>query len=373
MSYNSTEEEFLVAYSANAPHGAAGTIWEIYAQVVTANGELSGTPRQVSDLSTAAVPARNPALAWNSLSNDYYCVWEGTNQDITLTINEVEIIGQRLDVDGNPIGGTARRISEMGPHLNTDYRPWTPDIAFNTVTADYLVVWSGTDSLPNDREIYGQIITRAGLRVGGEMQISDMGHPGEFAVLFAAHDPRVTHEPINNDYLVTWSSAHDAGGIVPDEREIFVRELSGAGLDARVQTRISDLGPDGDRDFDAVTPAVAASDEGEFLIVFHGNDDRAPLDENRAAVFGQGYVAGPPTSGEAEVHGIDIERQANGDIRLTWTATPGATCEVHQSDDLASWSLLATRTALEGGNELFIDSGLSGGTQRYYRIVIPAN
>ena len=52
--------------------------------------------------------------------------------------------------------------------------------------------------------------------------------------------------------------------------------------------RISDMGPDGNTNFDAQDPAVAYnSTNNEYLVVWRGDDDTAPLVDNELEIFGQ--------------------------------------------------------------------------------------
>jgi hypothetical protein len=85
----------------------------------------------------------------------------------------------------------------------------------------------------------------------------------------------VAYNSTDDEYLVVWN-----GAINSSEFEIFgqrVNAATGAQLGAN-DFRISDTGPDGDAAFDTSFPAVAYNSiDNEYLVVWGGRDDRAPL------------------------------------------------------------------------------------------------
>ncbi|MHC4948204.1 MAG: hypothetical protein ACYTG1_08075, partial [Planctomycetota bacterium] len=136
----------------------------------------------------------------------------------------------------------------------------------------------------------------AGSEIGpNDFRISSMGFmndPGADAI-----DPAVAYNPVNDEFLVVWS-ADDA---VNDELEIYGQRIDAA-TGAELGTddfRISDMGPDGNTDFDARTPAVVYNPTAhEYLVVWSGDD--ATNDE--LEIFVQRLDA---TTG-AEVGGNDL-------------------------------------------------------------------
>jgi hypothetical protein len=77
---------------------------------------------------------------------------------------------------------------------------------------------------------------------------------------------------------------------VVNESEIFGQRLNAA-TGAEIGTndfRLSDMGPDGDIFYAAHTPAVAYNPtNSEYLVVWAGDDDTAPLVVNEYEIFGQ--------------------------------------------------------------------------------------
>src|SRR5689334_20548197 len=65
-----------------------------------------------------------------------------------------------------------------------------PDVAYGSVSANYLVVW--TDY--NVTKVFGRLVTNGGVVSGNAFVIS------EFGALF----PAVAYNATNNEFLVTW-------------------------------------------------------------------------------------------------------------------------------------------------------------------------
>src|SRR5262249_42575623 len=74
-----------------------------------------------------------------------------------------------------------------------------------------------------------------------------------------------------------------------DEVEIFGQRLSPAGGEGGANDfRISDMGPDGFNDFQAFSPAVAYNGRAnEYLVVWTGDDNTGTLEQGEVEVFGQ--------------------------------------------------------------------------------------
>ena len=102
IAYNSTENQFLLVWSGSAP-GLDGQDWEIYGLRLDGNsGVPIGTRFRISNQGPEGkhrYHTRNPSLAYNSLENEYFVVWQGVNSL------------------SNPFGGT-QILSIYGQRLN---------------------------------------------------------------------------------------------------------------------------------------------------------------------------------------------------------------------------------------------------------------
>jgi hypothetical protein len=142
-----------------------------------------------------------------------------------------------------------------------------------------------------ENEIWGQRVDGAtGAQTGtNDFRLSDMGPDGNGD--YDAFSPVVAYNSTGNEYLVVWWGDDDTGDLVEGENEIFGQRLDGATGDAVGDNdfRLSDMGPDGDPDYDAEHPAVAygSADDG-FLVVWRGDDNRDGMVDSEFEIFGQG-------------------------------------------------------------------------------------
>ena len=120
-----------------------------------------------------------------------------------------------------------------------------------------------------------------------DFRISDMGGDGNAS--YDAHEPSVAYNATNNLYLVVWEGDDDTAPQVDEETEVFFQVVAGAtGAEVGPDERISDMGTDGDIASDATEPNVAwNSTDNEFLVVWRGDEDVAPLIDGENEIFGQ--------------------------------------------------------------------------------------
>lgn len=278
--YNSTNNEYLVVWRGEDDVGVlVDDEFEIFGQRIDAatGAEVGPNDFRISDmngLGNTGGNAQRPAVAYNSANNEYLVVWQGHEANPPLALGEWEIFGQRLAADGAEVGFNDFRISDAGPDGNTSYEAMHPDVAYNSINNEYLVVWKADDGVDNEYEIHGQRIDgRTGAELGAnDFRISDMGPDGNTG--FKAEYPSVAHAAAGNVYLVVWNGDDDTASS-PDENEVFGQLLDGAaGTEVGVNDfRISHIGPDGERFRGAFYPSVACNaDAGEFLVAYQGND-----------------------------------------------------------------------------------------------------
>ena len=312
------------------------SVWSVSADTNALTPDISSDEFRITHMGPDGdmdYDANNPAMAWNSTDNEYLLVWESDNNidfgSGELADGEFEIYGQRLDADGNKIGAEFR-ISDMGPDGDPNYDALNPAVAWNGTTNEYLVVWEGDnnsidlrlDELKEDRfevdvqildpqgrridleldgleddefEIYGQIIDAQGNEIGtNDFRISSMGPDGDRA--YGAHNPDVIWIDTGilglSAYHVVWAgsdnSIYDGVELAAGEFEIFGQKVNVYGIKiGPTGFRISDMGPDGDPNYDALGPAlVLNTTDDEYMVVWSGDDDIATGDDE-FEIFGQ--------------------------------------------------------------------------------------
>jgi hypothetical protein len=238
-------------------------------------------------LGSVAAADFTPSTAWNDQDDQYLVVW-ASDDDVE---GEFEIFGQLLDGDGRSIGSDFR-ISDTGADGDSEHDALNPAVTWNG--QEYLVVWDG-DEADGELEIFGQRINAAGVEVGSnDFQITQTGIPGDVTV--GAFRPAIAWNETNSQYLLVWHGDTNVQvgnrALVDGEFEIFGQRLSADAALAGNTFLISDMGSDGDRNFDAFDPAVAwNSDANRYLVVWHGDDNsdfgRGPLANDEFEIFGQ--------------------------------------------------------------------------------------
>lgn len=305
VAYNATAKEFFVVWQGNTETAtlSKGEI-EIFGQRLNAtSGALVGDIVRISNVGPDGVgshDAGQPDVVYNSTNNEYFVVWSGD----PILNGEFEISGQRMSATGQQIGDDIR-LSDMGLEGDINFAAVAPAVAFNSVNNDYLVVWTGDDGVDGEMEIYGQRVSAAGTEIGSDVRFSDMGPDGN--IEFAASDPDVAHNSVNNEYVVVWRGDDDTLPFVNGENEVFVQRVNGAtGAEIGTDFPISDMGTEGSDSYDAFTPRITFnSTNNEFFIVWVADDKNGTQINDEVEVFGQRL------SGAA---GLEV---GNNDMRLS--------------------------------------------------------
>jgi len=339
--------------------------------------------------------AREADIAYNSTNNEYLLVWEGTDQRAGVAAGEAEIYAQRVNADtGAPVGEMAIRVSFMGSPNMAVYDARTPVVTYNPAHNEYLVVWYGDDNrgplVEGEFEIFGQRINAAtGALVGTlNFRISDMGPDG--VRNYDAIDPAISYNARDDLYLVVWRG-EDGTNLSPNGQfEIYGQLLNGA-TGAEVGSNdfpISSMGPLDDPNYDAFSPRLSYNaTNNEFLVVWYGDDDTAPLVNDEFEVFAQRVAAdtGSLLGGSAT---RVSDAGANGDILrearrpdVTWNRDTNEYLVVWSADDTNGGRLdeefeiygqLLTATAAQTGENDFLISNMGGAAETVFDAFQPA-
>jgi Ca2+-binding RTX toxin-like protein len=231
---------------------------------------------------------------------------------------ETEAFGQRLTAAGAEIGANDFRISDMGPEGNGSFDAVGAKVAYNLQASEYLIVWDGDDNtgalVDDEREIFGQRVSASGSEVGtNDFRISDLGGP-DGSSAFGAFEPNLAYNSQASEYAVVWWGDDNTAPLVDNEYEIFGQRLSASGAEVGANDfRISDMGPDGSPVFSAFEPNLAYNSQAnDYLVVWYGDDNTAPLVDTESEVFGQQLL----TSGvEAGANDFRISQMGpDGDV-----------------------------------------------------------
>ena len=185
------------------PRGAFGARFIPIPGWLRAAGVPVGPPVQVSQMvdpiNTHILDAFNSAVVYNPTAGEYLVVWEGDDMDEGRVDEEFEIFGQRLSATAAEIGTDDFRISSMGPNGSTFYDAREPDVVYNPVDDEYLVVWNADNDVPphadQEFEVYVQrLVGATGAEIGeDDRRITSLGPPGNDNFLVTA--PMVARMP----------------------------------------------------------------------------------------------------------------------------------------------------------------------------------
>lgn len=267
--YNAHDKQYLVVWYGDTA-GTGNDVIEVFGQRLDGETGLPIGERLVISQADA-YPALAPKVTYNATHNEYLVAWIGTGP----ADSGYEVYARHLDAaTGQKLGASEFRVSEMGPDNLNGYPALGVDLVFNPVSAEYLVVWSGIHSKPNNMalgevEIYGQRLQPDGSRFGPlGFRMSYMGETGD-ADYIAGH-PSVAFNSRDNQYLVVWTGEDNSGGLVDGEYEIWGGRIRpGPDYVQITNLRLSQTGGQGDTAWSALDPDVSYdSDSNEYLIVW---------------------------------------------------------------------------------------------------------
>lgn len=280
---------------------------DIHGRAVTRAGAIQGDARDLTKLNPATLPvppavvASDPAVAFQPETGHAMLVWSDDRPgqggpeihaaDVTTTLSNAF-------VSPGPI-----RVSDMGGDT-TGYAALDPDIAYDPAAKEFLIVWRGDDNtaplVNNEDEIFGQRVrivadpmappNRLFQEVGEDTRISDAGPDGNTS--YHARNPVVAHDAGSGTFLVAWEGLDGDTPVPAEAQEIYGRRAAfsaptGVSL-VGDDTRYSDMGPDGDPNYQAQNPAVVANPVSqEFLVAWDGDDDTGSLANNEEEAFVQ--------------------------------------------------------------------------------------
>jgi hypothetical protein len=169
VAWNSQLDQYLVSWAAddNTPPLVRGE-FEVYAQLVGADGSLIGNRIRVSHMGTDGdqnFDAFRARVVYNPNANQYFLTWHGDDNTPPLVDNEYETYGQVLAADGSKVGTDQFRISQTHITGNPKYSSNRPTVDYNSQTCDYMTVWNDGNAANNpdgevqEAEVFGSRVS----------------------------------------------------------------------------------------------------------------------------------------------------------------------------------------------------------------------
>ncbi len=186
--YDPEHGRFLVVWHQTYSGGHAR---EIYGQLVLANGKKFGPPIVVASRNTDTV---NPAVVYSKTSHEYLVVFM---YDVTGDGRKYDLLGQFVTPNGDLVGGAFTVLSVE----NVSY--WSPRLAWSSQRDEFLLVFGAVHQDTQMPFNIGMIVIGAdGTFLYGTTWGSDSEVPT---------NPDVVFDGVNNQYLIVWSALNSSG------------------------------------------------------------------------------------------------------------------------------------------------------------------
>lgn len=232
VAYDPVNRQYLVVWTEDV--NGDGSNWDIYGAFVPENFvSQTITPFAINQFTTSQW---NPQVVYASGPQEYFVVW--TNTYATGT-PPAYISGRRIRANGTFPSATVDLTI-----FDTVENRTNPDIVYNTIRDEYLVVW---EKVGTERDIYGLRLTSAGANIGTEFGIA--GWPG------FEERPSIAYCDIPDQYLVAWQALQSGG-----EYAIYGRVVSGDGVPGQVGAIYHSV-------VDGTEPSAACATTGQNYLV----------------------------------------------------------------------------------------------------------
>lgn len=278
VAYNSIEDEYLVVWSGDDETSTIASKIEIYGRRVSGTGELVGQQFRISFTGPEdddQFDAARPAIVFNSVTHEFFVVWQASQSVQKGVSDEVEVFGQRVNGDSSApaLIRSNMRLSTAGPEGDVSYRAFRPRVAWNNIDNEYLVIWQGNDLRPDlsqaELEVFGQRINAdpEGFGEIGEDDFRVSYYGADFDESAGPSDFQIVFNPSRREYVV----ASSAVGDVPTKEHIFLQRINADPAQFEVLDRdgvqISDSGPHYQTDLFSSTIALALNSLNDEILV----------------------------------------------------------------------------------------------------------
>jgi hypothetical protein len=180
VAYNTIHQEYLIAWceESASPNPVVG-------QRLRGDGSLIGAATSLA--SPGCAGTKRPTLAYNTRSDEYLVVWDGTAP--SSQPGAFDIVGRRVGADALPIAESFTIGSGPGRRRGAS-------VAYNTVRGEYLVAWLD-ERAGSGMEIYAQ-------RVRGDGTLEGGNAPAVTSINSSSW-PGLAYNDTDDQYLLTWN------------------------------------------------------------------------------------------------------------------------------------------------------------------------
>lgn len=293
IAYNSLHNEYLVVWENVWP----GLSHDIYAERVSS----AGRPLSSVVISSGSNNQMNPSVAYDPVNDRYLVVWV---YDVWGDGSDWDVYGRFIPWNGPDPGLADFAICN-----------WTsgqahPVVTFALAQQEFLVTWVNMQPTIADYISARRVFADGSGFPGNPFLVSSGANPRGF--------PDVAYNLARNEYLVTWEVDFGGGNL-----DIYGLRLSGTGGYLGLEFVIADW-PDREE-----TPSVAACDQADqYLVGWQSDQGTGEADYaiyarylNGDAVPGNIYLVGDSSTPDTEV---DVSCNASGNrYLLAWQSGQG--------------------------------------------------
>ena len=300
------------------------TDWDVYGQLIAADGSLVGGNLGV-----------------------YRGIYDDTEPDIASQDNASEfmVVLNRVVTPGTPPAITARSLSGTGAigstfqvRRHTNER-WSPAIAHRAGTDEYLAVWTDQYFFPQ-RDIYGQRL-RSDRTLAGGMLVIGPGAKGQ-------ENPSVAFNTQRSEYLAVWQDFRS--GV---EYDIYARRISATGQLLGQEIVIATEGR-----LKSHPDVVYSPARDEYFVVWHS----IPPTEEGYEIYAQRVSGAGQLVGTAILISRNTNAASEGGARVVYKGHTSEYLVVWYAFTDGSWNIWAQRLSGAGvwvGNNILV-SGMTG-------------
>ena len=180
LEYNPHSDQYLALWiDVTDPNG-----WQLKARRIDAtNGNLLGSEFHIST-DPPNIKAGTRSATYNSVNHEWFVVCKGH----VIEANEDDILAQRIASDGTRVGGILQLVAK------DDFQS-SPDCGHDPSRNRYLVAW--VEKVSGTKQVFSQVFSVAGSPVSSQYRLSEVNDQNK-------HSPNVAYNTVTDEFMVIW-------------------------------------------------------------------------------------------------------------------------------------------------------------------------
>ncbi|MGB9595919.1 MAG: invasin domain 3-containing protein, partial [Candidatus Poribacteria bacterium] len=322
IAYNNKKNEYLVVWNDERNKNITGK--DIFAKILDSKLE---TKKDEFPINAFPNDQYVMDIDYNNIDDQYLIVW---NDETTGNIQ-----GQIVSSSGDLLGDKINIANSVRSHTSL--------LAFNSIDNNYLVIWDEGDISQNSSNIYGQMLSRNGMLLGGKSSIT--------ASAFNQYNPVIAHNNNDNEFLVVWQDERNSVGDVKCV-DIYCKRLTGLGQLISGDIPISNISDD---NYEQLPSVAYNKAKNEYLIAWTQGKIPSSMDIYGRLVKNNGIMEGDVIT-LCSAYG----KQSNPDIAyndvdmeylIVWEDTRGANPDIYGQKLSQTGQLLYSNFAISTAPE----------------------